>query len=232
MRARWWLSISLLALAGCTGTSFGGSGLPEGAGAYSVIPAGTGQASADDYRIGELDRLDINIFQEPDLSGKGIEVNAAGKIAMPLIGDVTAAGTTGPELAARIAGLYGARLLEHPKVSVTIARSVSQKVVIQGEVTEPGVYEIKGRATLLEAISMAKGETRYAATREVAIFRTVNGQRTGALFDVEAIRRGQAGDPQLLGSDVVVVGLSRSRNVWRDVLATAPFLAVFRPLGY
>jgi polysaccharide export outer membrane protein len=108
---------------------------------------------------------------------------------------------------------------------------VSQKVVVQGEVTEPGVYEIKGHATLLEVISMAKGETKVAATRQVAVFRNISGQRTGALFDVAAIRRGEAADPELLGSDVVIVGLSNAKSTWRDILATAPMLAVFRPLG-
>lgn len=225
------LPVAVMA-AGCARSTFEGARLDAGPAAYSVIPATRVDRGEADYHIGALDRIDVVIFQEPDLSGKAIEVNAAGRIALPLIGDVTAAGKTGSELAAEIARLYGARVLVNPRVSVTVAQSVSQKIVVQGEVTEPGVYEIKGHATLLEAISMAKGESRVASTRQVAVFRTIDGKRSGALFDVSSIRRGEADDPELQGNDVVVVGLSRIKNTWRDVLASAPFLNLFRPLGY
>ena len=224
------LLCSALTLTGCA-TSFKGANLDHGAAAYGIIPASAPGGHVDDYHIGALDQLDVTVFQEPDLSVKGTEVNTAGRITLPLIGNVMAAGKTGPELATEVAALYGARYLEHPQVSVAVTESVSQKVVVQGEVTEPGVYEIKGHATLLEVISMAKGETKVAATRQVAVFRNISGQRTGALFDVAAIRRGEAADPELLGSDVVTVGLSNAKSTWRDILATAPMLAVFRPLG-
>lgn len=222
------LGPAMLVLAGCA-TSFQGAGLERGAAAYRAIPAGTDGAVGDDYRIGALDRIDIGIYQEPDLSTKGVEVDAAGKVALPLVGEVTAAGRTASELAGLIARLYGARYLEHPQVSVTVVQSVSQKVVVQGEVNQPGVYDLHGSATLLEAISMAKGETKTAAIREVAVFRTVDGRRMGALFDIRAIRRGEAADPQLLGSDMVIVGQSGARSAWRDMLSTAPILSVFRP---
>ena len=155
----------------------------------------------------------------------------SGKVALPLVGEVTATGRTASELAALIARLYGARYLEQPQVAVTVAQSVSQKVVVQGEVNQPGVYDLHGSTTLLEAISMAKGETRVASVREVAVFRTtVDGHRLGALFDIRAIRRGEAEDPQLMGQDTVIVGSSGARKAWSDVLSTAPILNVFRPL--
>lgn len=228
MRRSVLLGASTLALAGCT-TSFHDAGLERGAAAYRAIPAEPA-TTPDDYRIGALDRIDITIYQEPDLSARGIEVNAAGKVALPLVGEVTATGRTASELAALIGRLYGARYLEQPQVAVTVAQSVSQKVVVQGEVNQPGVYDLHGSATLLEAISMAKGETRVAAVREVAVFRTVDGHRMGALFDIRAIRRGEAEDPQLLGQDTVIVGSSGARKAWSDVLSTAPILNVFRPL--
>lgn len=219
-------------LSGCASSSAVGPGLEYGQASYDLIPAAADKRETPDYHIGPLDKLDIIVFQEPELSGKGIEVNASGNISMSLIGTVEAAGKTGSELAAIIAKRYGAKYLEKPQVSVTVTQSVSQKIVIQGEVASPGVYEIKGSASLLEAISLAKGETKIAAMREVAIFRVVDGQRMGALFDVSAIRRGEAKDPLLLGNDTIIVGLSKSKSAWRDMLASAPFFALFRPLGY
>jgi len=227
---RFMLGLLLLAQAGCVGST-GSGALPQGASAYEIIPS-IGPATTDQsYRIGPRDTLDIAIFQEPELSGKGIEVDAAGTITLPLIGEVTAAGKTASELGAEIAARFDQRYLRNPQVAVAVAKSVSQKVVVQGEVNQPGVYDIRGRATLLESISMARGESKVAATGKVAIFRTIDGQRMGALFDIGAIRRGEAEDPEIMGNDVVVVGLSRARSIWRDVLSAAPLTAVFRPLG-
>ena len=225
------LLLVALALAGCGGTRLG-AGLPRDAAAYSAMPAAAPDRPARDYRIGSLDTLDITVFQEPDLSAKALPVDAAGNVVLPLIGSFPAAGKTATILGREIAQKLGEKYLEKPQVSVVVAGSVSQKVVVQGEVVEPGVYDIKGSTTLLEAVSMAKGETRTASLRRVAVFRTIDGQRTGALFDISSIRNGAAKDPEILGNDVVIVGFSNAKSIWRDVLSTAPLLNIFRPLGY
>jgi polysaccharide export outer membrane protein len=228
-----WIGLALLPafLASCAGPN-AGADLPRGASAYSTFPAASQNTAPQNYRIGPLDTIDISVYQEPDLSTKGVQVDASGNISVPLVGTVAATGKTAPELAQLLNQLYGKDYLEHPQVTVVVVGSASQKVVVQGQVTEPGVYDIKGPTTLLEAISLAKGETRVAALKEVVVFRTVGGRRMGAVFNVDSIRRGEAEDPQLLGNDLVVVGYSNSRGLWRDVLATAPLLNVFRPLGY
>jgi polysaccharide export outer membrane protein len=77
---------------------------------------------------------------------------------------------------------------------------------------------------------MAKGETQLAALNDVAVFRTVNGQRSGAAFDVMSIRRGQAQDPEIRSNDLIIVGTSGSKRMWRDILSTMPILRVFSPL--
>lgn len=218
-------------LAGCGGPNVG-AGLPHGAAAYGVIPAASPGAATADYRIGPLDSIGITVFQEPELSAQKVQVDASGNVAVPLVGSVAAAGKTASQLADELERRFGEKYLVNPQVTVVVSSSVSQKVVVQGEVTEPGVYEIKGPTTLLEALSMAKGETRVAALKEVAVFRTVNGQRMGAVFDIEQIRRGDSEDPAIVGNDVVVVGFSNSKSVWRDILSAAPLLNVFRPLAY
>ncbi len=64
---------------------------------------------------------------------------------------------------------------------------------------------------------------------QVVIFRTINGKRMGAVFDVGKIRSGGAPDPELRGGDVVVVSFSAVKGAFRDFLTTAPFFNVFRP---
>ena len=225
---------SLLTLGGCGGGSLAGTNLPQGAQAYATIaPASEAiDRAAKDYKIGPNDTLTVSVFQEKELStpdNNPLVVNANGNIEMPLIGTVAAAGKTASEVATIIADRLGAKYLVHPQVNVSVASSVSQKVTVQGEVTQPGVYEIKGKATLLEAIAMAKGETRVSTLQQVAVFRTVKGQRLGAVFDVNAIRRGTAPDPELLGNDLVIVGHSKSKGVWQDIIQATPVFSILRP---
>lgn len=206
--------------------------LPTGAAAYALMPAATpSDATAlADYRIGPLDALDITVFQEPDLSVKAIQVDAAGMIALPLVGSIQAKGKTASELSSELERVLSERYLRDPQVTVSIASSVSQKVSIQGEVTEPGVYQLTGPTTLLDVISLAKGETEVASLKEVVVFRKVNGQRMGAVFDVASIRSGLAADPVIEGNDLVVVGYSAARRFWHNIITAAPVFNIFRPV--
>jgi polysaccharide export outer membrane protein len=218
----------MLLLAACGGGMPVNESLPRGAAAYTLMPPAGPDRSLADYKISPLDSIDVSVFGEPDLSVKAVQVDAAGRVALPLVGTVPASGKTATQLAQLLQGKFGEKYLRNPQVTVTVASSVSQKVSIQGEVTEPGVYDLKGPTTLLEALSMAKGELRTAKLDEIVVFRSVGGKRMGAVFDVGAIRAGSANDPQILGSDVVVVGFSQARRTWEDVLKTVPVLGVFR----
>lgn len=222
----------LVLLGGCAGGTKLGAGLPNGFDAYPVPAQAEVVRASPEYRIGQLDVIDVTVFLEPDLSAKGLAVDASGNVVLPLIGSFPAAGKTANALAAEIAARLERDYLNGPQVSVAVVSSVSQKVVVQGQVSEPGVYPIKGSTTLLEAISMAKGETNIASLNRVVVYRTIGGQRMGALFDVDAIRNGKVNDPEIYGNDTVIVGYSQAKSVWRDVLSTAPLLNVFRPLGY
>lgn len=217
--------IALLAAPGCTSTQ---SNLPAGAEAYKVIPSRAPDAARqDDYRIGPLDVLAVTIFREPDLSVKDLQVDAAGNLLFPLVGSIHAGGQTAEGLSKEI----GTRLdsyLVNPQVSVVVTSSVSQQVTVEGNVTEPGVYDIAGSTTLLQALAKAKSPTRVARLDQVVIFRNVNGVRTGAVFNVNRIRGGQDPDPELIGGDVVVVGFSGLKGAFRDFLSAAPVLNIFR----
>ncbi|MDZ4363655.1 polysaccharide biosynthesis/export family protein [Brevundimonas sp.] len=182
----------------------------------------------DDYRIGGTDLLSVSVFQVPDLSFAALRVDASGNIQMPLIGAVRAAGRTPNELSEDIRARLADRYLRNPQVTVTVTEAASQKVTVDGDVAAPGVFEMRGRTTLVQAIAMAKGPTPTADLNSVAIFRTQGGQRMVAVFDLAAIRNGTAEDPVILGDDVIVVDRSRVNAFFRDVLGAVPVLGVFR----
>jgi polysaccharide biosynthesis/export protein len=222
------LLLPALVVGGCVDGSVGNN-LPSGASAYNVIPMASANRAPEDYRIGALDALDITVLQEPELSTKLTQVDAFGNINLPLIGDVKAGGKTAGELSKEVAARYSQKYLKNPQVSVVVSKPVAQKVVVQGEVIQPGIYPIEGPTTLLGALSLARGETQLAQLNDVAVFRTVNGKRMGAVFDVMSIRRGQASDPEIRSDDLIIVGLSGSKRAWRDVLSAMPIFRVFQP---
>ncbi|MDP9057489.1 MAG: polysaccharide export protein [Pseudomonadota bacterium] len=195
--------------------------------AYSVIPAPNGPPSAQSYQVGPLDNLDITVFQEPDISAKGIPVDAAGDIALPLIGKVHAAGRTPTELADFLSHQLQLKFYVNPQVTVIVTSSVSQSVTVEGQVTEPGIYQIRGPTTLLDAVALAKGESENAALRQVMVIRYIEGRRMGAVFDVKRIRSGFDKDPAILARDVIVVGHSTGKQAWHDLLRAAPLFNAF-----
>lgn len=218
-----------VALAGCASNA---PLVPAGAAAYQSFPALTNAPAVERYRIGALDTISISTFQEPDLSREDVRVDADGTIQLPLIGSVQAAGRTANELSETIAARYGERYLQNPQVTVVVDTSASQRVVVEGAVRDAGVFPIEGGTTLLQAVALANGVTEVASNDDVVIFRTINGQRMAGAFDLNDIRRGIAEDPRILGNDVVVVGLERGKQLYRDILSASPLIAgIFRPIA-
>lgn len=193
----------------------------------SGVPV-TGTAQ-DEYRIGVGDKINVRVFQVPDLSFDNLVIDTSGNVQMPLIGAVRGSGRTPSEMSADIATRLSARFLRDPQVTVTVTEAASQKITIDGAVAKPGVYEMRGSTSLLQAVAMAEGPTRLADLSKVAVFRTIEGRRSVALFDLGAIRQGRAEDPQVLGDDVVVVDTSRLNSALRELLGVVPALAIFRP---
>jgi len=188
-----------------------------------------GAAPHAEYRIGVGDKLSIRVFQVADLSFDELVVDTSGNLQMPLIGAVRAADRTSSELSADIAQKLSAQYLRNPQVTVTVTEAASQKITVDGAVTKPGVYEMRGATSLLQAVAMAEGPSRVADLTKVAVFRTINGQRTVALFDLQAIRQGRAADPNVLGDDIIVVDTSRLNSALREVVGALPALSIFRP---
>ncbi len=225
------LLLSILAavmLAGCGGPRMDISEMTA-AQPVDLQAVHTVAAAPAEYRIGVGDKLDVRVFQVADLSFAELVVDTSGNINMPLIGAVRSAGRTAGEMSADIAARLAARYLRDPQVTVTVKEAANQKVTVDGAVTRPGVYEMRGSTSLLQAVAMAEGPTAVADLTKVAVFRTVAGQRSVAVFDLASIRQGRASDPQVFGDDVIVVDTSRLSSTLRNLVGVIPALAVFRP---
>jgi polysaccharide export outer membrane protein len=187
----------------------------------------TDAAPGLEYRIGVGDKLSVRVFQVADLSFEELVVDTAGNINLPLIGAVRSAGLTPGEMSTDIAARLAAQYLRDPQVTVTVKEAANQKITVDGAVTKPGVYEMRGSTSLLQAVAMAEGPTRVADLTKVAVFRSIDGRRSVALFDLSAIRQGRASDPQVLGDDVIVVDTSRLSSALREAVGALPALAAF-----
>ena len=226
-----WLGLAtalpaMLLAAGCAGTR--GGAVP-----YDVQDFGRPDEVAVapitvDSRISSADELTINVFRVEDLSGDHV-VDPNGFIDMPLVGRVQAAGKTSEQLASELETRLSAKYLRNPSVQVSIKKLTEQTVTVDGAVDRPGAYPVRGPTTLQQAIALAQGLDAEANPRRVVVFRQIEGKRHAAAFDLTAIRRAEAEDPIVYGNDIVVVDGSKTRGVFRDLLAAIPLIGIFRP---
>jgi polysaccharide export outer membrane protein len=225
-----WPALFLLAvglsIAGCADRRGGpipydvsGFGVPD---SPELIPLEEG------YRIAPMDRLTIKVFKMADLSGD-YEVDLAGNISMPLIGELRAYDLTTAQLDEALTRKLGEKYLENPDVSVGIKESVRRNVTVDGAVVRSGSYPVSGPMTLMQAVAAAGGAREDANIRRVAIFRTISGQRQAAAFDLSSIRRGEAKDPEVYAGDIVVVDGSAIKAAQKQIFQSFPLLSIFRP---
>lgn len=228
MRSLLCLLVTPLVLASCAGQPSIQStqNLTVIEGASALPPPTRTDLTAGDrvVLIGPLDTISVNVFGVPELS-RQVQVDASGKIAMPLIGTVDAGGKSAEELALAVEQQLSGRYVRNPDVTINIVSSVSQVVTVDGQVVEPGLYPVTNQMTLLRAVASARGLTEYAAEDDVVILRTVEGRRIAGLYNIGAIRRGAYADPSIYANDVIVVGDSPQRRLFRDLVSVAPLLA-------
>jgi len=174
--------------------------------------------------IGPLDTIEVSVFGISDLD-REMQVDASGRIAMPLAGTIDARGKTAQELANAIETALKAHYVRNPQVTVNIKSSVSQVVTIDGSVVEPGLYPVTNQMTLMRVVASAKGLTEFARPEDVVILRTVGDKRMAGLYNIAAIRRGAYDDPPVYANDVIIVGDSPQRRLFRDFVSLSPILA-------
>jgi polysaccharide export outer membrane protein len=185
------------------------------------------------FLIGPHDRIGVDVFGAPELS-KTIQADASGRISYPLVGEIEAAGRTPDELAQLIEDRLRGRYVRNPDVTVNLIETFSQNVTVDGQVTRPGPYPVRGRMTLMRAVAVAGGTTEFARQSHVVVFRRADNRDYAALYNLGAIRQGYYPDPEIYANDVVVVGESQARRLFRDVvqaagLLTTPIVAVLQP---
>lgn len=176
------------------------------------------------FVIGPLDQVSIEVFGLPELS-RSVQVDASGQVSLPLVGVVKASGKTPAQLGEEYAAGLRSRYIRSPQVTVNLTDTVSQTVSVGGAVSSPGVYPVVGRMTLMRAITRAAGVNEFAKEREVVIYRRVNNREMAAMYDLRAIRAGTYPDPEIYANDVVEVGESRGRRIFKDLIAVAPLLS-------
>jgi len=221
------LSVSILAtLAACADTR--GGPIPYNQ-TFAPPDAPALQTLATNYKIAPMDKLGIKVFKSEDLSGD-YDVDLAGHISLPLVGEVEAANLTTAELDQKLTEKLGEKYLEHPDVSVSIKQSAGRLVTVDGAVRSGGSFPMAGNLTLMQAVALAHGTSEDANAHRVAIFRTIAGKRQAAAFDLVSIRRGEAQDPAVYPGDIIVVDGSSVKEMEKRLLQSIPLLAIFGPL--
>lgn len=185
-------------------------------------------ADPETYKIGAADVLDISVFKVPELT-KSVQVAGIGTVNLPLVGEVPVVGRTPQEVERDLTAKLGAKYLQNPQVTVFVKEYNSQTVTVDGAVKKPGVYPLRGKTTLVQAIATAEGLTEIADS-EVVVFRGTSGKKTAAKFNLDDIRAGSAPDPSLAQGDVVVINTSATKTAFQNVLKVLPAANIFVPL--
>jgi polysaccharide biosynthesis/export protein len=183
-----------------------GMALAQGASTPATPSASANSAatSSPDYVIGPLDSLSINVWKEPDLTAT-LPVRPDGKISLPLLEDVQAAGLTPTQLALSLTEKLK-KFVADPRVTVVVAAINSKRVYLVGEVSHPGPTSMTPNMTVLQALSSA-GLTQFANTKKIYVLRTVSGKQEKLPVDYRRLLKGELIDRNyiLQPGDTIVV---------------------------
>ena len=172
----------------------------------SQKPAAATLSGVDaDYKIGPQDVLRIDVWKEPDIS-RTIPVRPDGKVSLPLLNDVQAAGLTAMQLAGSLRDSLS-KYLTTPQVTVTVTEINSRRVYITGEVTHAGALPLLPNMTVLQALSSAGGFTQFAKVKNIYVLRTENGKQVKHPFNYKEVVKGNLAEQNisLQPGDVIVV---------------------------
>ena len=172
----------------------------QASGPSSQAPQGDAE-----YKIGPQDILQIDVWKEPEIT-RLVPVRPDGKITLPLLNDVQAAGLTPMELAAVISdGLK--KYINSPQVTVSVSTINSRRVYVTGEVTKPGAFPLLPNMTVLQALTSAGGFTQFAKIKSVYVLRVEGGKQTKIPVNYKEVIEGKKPEEniELHSGDTVVV---------------------------
>ncbi len=177
--------------------------------ASTTVPAAdvTPKSATDDpnYIIGPQDTLDVSVWKEPELT-RTVPVRPDGKISLPLLNDVQAAGLTPSQLMSQITTGLG-KYMNSPQVTVIVTAVSSQRIYILGEVSRPGAYVMIPGMTVLQALSNGGGLTQFANRSKIYVLRQENGKQVHLLFNYKDVLSGKRSDENIVlkSGDTIVV---------------------------
>jgi len=184
----------------------GGLQAQEAAKSAPAQPQPVAQAAAitdASYKIGPQDVLRVDVWKETEIS-RSVPVRPDGKISLPLLNDVQAAGLTAMELANTITeGLK--KFINNPQVTVTVTEINSRRVYVTGEVTRPGAYPLLPNMTALQALTSAGGFTQFSNPKKIYVLRNESGKQVKHPFNYKSVLDGKQDDIPLLPGDTIVV---------------------------
>jgi polysaccharide biosynthesis/export protein len=157
------------------------------------------------YKIGPQDVLRIDVWKENEIS-RSVPVRPDGKISLPLLNDVQAAGQTSMELANTITeGLK--KFINSPQVTVTVTEINSRRVYVTGEVTRPGAFPLLPNMTVLQALTSAGGFTQFARLKKIYVLRTEDGKQVKHPFNYKDVVNGNRPEDNIVlqSGDTIVV---------------------------
>jgi polysaccharide biosynthesis/export protein len=204
--------LSLLVLSSASWGQSGAAntaGDPQGAGAANVSspsPANGTKAHDATYVIGNDDHLAISVWKEPDLT-KSIPVRSDGKISLPLVGEMQAAGRTPLQLENDIAGRLRSYITV-PEVTVIVEQINSKKFNILGQVGRPGTFALTLSTTVVDALAMAGGFKDFAKTKGIYILRqNPDGTQSRLNFNYKEFIKGKnlAQNVKIEPNDTIIV---------------------------
>lgn len=165
-------------------------------------PAGAGRQA---YRINAGDRLEISVWQEPDLQ-REVLVRPDGGISFPLAGELLAETRTVAQVREELQSRLQ-RYIPDIVLTVTVTDVSGNRIFVIGQVNDPGVFIMNPELDVMQALSLAGGTTPFASLKDIRILRRKGGERTSLAFDFNAVSRGRSLDQNIVlqSGDVVVV---------------------------
>jgi polysaccharide biosynthesis/export protein len=173
--------------------------------AAAAKSAGANGVSEDEYKIGAQDVLRVDVWKEAELT-RTVPVRPDGKISLPLLNDVQAAGLTPSQLASVLTeGLK--KFINAPQVTVTVSEINSRRVYVTGEVAHAGAFPLLPNMTVLQALSSSGGFSQFAKTKNIYVLRSEDGKQVKHPFNYKEVLAGrnQEQNIELLPGDVIVV---------------------------
>lgn len=165
------------------------------------------------YRFGPGDSVDVTVLEDPSLN-RQVLILPDGRISLPIVGTIDAAGKTPEELAARIRSGLGKVFVSPPTVTAAAIglsedslKEEPEAIYVVGEVRNPGAFAFEKPMNVMQALSLAGGPGPFAARARIQVHRTVNDVVTVETFDYDALEDGRPGTlgPELQDGDVVIV---------------------------